>query len=92
MVRETLLSKLKVSQSEHCSQFCLEILRHQKNFLTTFIANFVSLIITFTICGKKEKILKSKICTSFFVNVGTPSGIHLFDHLLWSIFQSSIEH
>ena len=23
-------------------------------------------------------------------NVGTPSGVHLFDLLLWSIFQSSI--
>ena len=26
----------------------------------------------------------------FFLNVGTPSGVHLFDHLLWPIFQSSI--
>ena len=26
----------------------------------------------------------------YFFNVGTPSGVHLFDHLLWSIFQSSI--
>ena len=26
-------------------------------------------------------------------NVGTPSsGVHLFDHFLWSIFQSSITH
>ena len=28
----------------------------------------------------------------FFLNVGTPSGVHLFDHLLWSILQSSITH
>ena len=27
-----------------------------------------------------------------FLNVGTPSGVHLFDQLLWSIFQSSITH
>ena len=25
-----------------------------------------------------------------FFNVGTPCGVHLFDHLLWPIFQSSI--
>ena len=25
-----------------------------------------------------------------FFNVGTPSGVHLFGHLLWPIFQSSI--
>ena len=25
-----------------------------------------------------------------FLKVGTPSGVHIFDHLLWSIFQSSI--
>ena len=23
---------------------------------------------------------------------GTPSGVHLFDHVLWSIIQSSITH
>ena len=27
-----------------------------------------------------------------FFYVGTPSGVHLFDHFLWSIFQSSIRH
>ena len=27
---------------------------------------------------------------SKFFYVGTPSGVHLFDHLLWPIFQSSI--
>ena len=30
-------------------------------------------------------------CKLFF-NVVTPSVLHLFDHLLWSIFQSSITH
>ena len=24
-----------------------------------------------------------------FLNVGTPSGVHLFDHLLWLVFQVS---
>ena len=28
----------------------------------------------------------------FFIAVGTLSGMHLFDQLLWSIFQSSITH
>ena len=27
-----------------------------------------------------------------FFYLGTPSGVYLFDHLLWSIFQSSITH
>ena len=27
-----------------------------------------------------------------FLNVATPSGVHLFDHLLWLILQSSITH
>ena len=27
-----------------------------------------------------------------FFYVGSPSGVHLFDHLLWSTFQSSITH
>ena len=27
-----------------------------------------------------------------FFNVGTLSGVYLFDHPLWSIFQSSITH
>ena len=29
---------------------------------------------------------------NFLFYVGTPSGVHLFDHHLWSIFQSSITH
>ena len=30
-------------------------------------------------------------CSKMFnFNVGTPNGVHLFDHHLWSIFQSSI--
>ena len=28
--------------------------------------------------------------STFFCKVGTPIGAHLFDHLLWSIFHSSI--
>ena len=28
----------------------------------------------------------------YFFYVGTPSGVHLFDYLLWSIFQSPITH
>ena len=28
----------------------------------------------------------------WFFNVGTPCGVHLLDHLPWSIFQSSITH
>ena len=37
-------------------------------------------------------IIFSHSCNIFFSfsNVGTPSGVHLFDHLLWLIFQSSI--
>ena len=27
-----------------------------------------------------------------FFNVGTPIGVNLFDHLLWSIFQPPIKH
>ena len=29
---------------------------------------------------------------TFFFYIGTPNGVHLFDHFLWSIFQSSIRH
>ena len=32
------------------------------------------------------------IIIMFFMNVGTLSGVHLFDHLLWSKFQWLITH
>ena len=31
-------------------------------------------------------------CAFIFLMFGTPNGVHLFDHLLWPIFQSSITH
>ena len=40
--------------------------------------------------------LDYELCNYSFLsdlfNVGTPSGVHLFGHLLWSIFQSSTTH
>ena len=39
----------------------------------------------------KKRGIKNSKCWNFFY-VGTPSGVHLFNHLLWSIFQSSITH
>ena len=41
----------------------------------------------------KEKLGESSPCPLLYYHifyVGTPSGVHLFDHLLWPIFQSSI--
>ena len=38
--------------------------------------------------GQKVNSTLSSI-SYFFLNVGTPSGVHLFGHLLWPIFQSS---
>ena len=29
---------------------------------------------------------------NYYLYVGTPSGVHIFDHLLWPIFPSSMAH
>ena len=44
-----------------------------------------------------KNVIKQNFCLSqvfnwlsFFFNVGSPCGVHLFDHLLWSIFQLQV--
>ena len=45
--------------------------------------------------SKNAIALSFEICEDaifFFFNVGTPGRVHLFDHILWSIFPSSITY
>ena len=46
----------------------------------------------YTDCRFDFKIKIAGMSIFFIFNVGTPCGVHLFDHHQWSIFQSSITH
>ena len=57
-------------------------------FATEFFEDDAQLTLTF--CLEDGPKRYSKFILFFYV--GTPSGVQLFDHLLWSLFQSSITH